>query len=46
MRTITVIFVMALLAVAVEAYTDWAMMSGSVTTPVDPVSRAAAGSTR
>jgi hypothetical protein len=44
MRTITVIFVLALLAIAGELYSDWAMMSGSVTEPVDPVSRAVGGS--
>jgi len=38
MRTITVIFVLALIAVAGEAYSDHVMMSGSVTAPVDPVS--------
>jgi predicted acyltransferase len=45
MRTIAVVFVLALIAVAFEVYSDWAMMSGSVTAPVDPVSRAAADST-
>jgi hypothetical protein len=44
MRTITVIFVLALIAVAGEVYSDRALMSGSVTVPVDPVSRAAADS--
>jgi hypothetical protein len=38
MRTITVIFVLALIAVAGEAYSDHVLMSGSVTAPVDPVS--------
>jgi hypothetical protein len=40
MRTITVIFVLALIAVAGEAYSDHVLMSGSVTAPVDPVSLA------
>ena len=38
MRTITVIFVLALIAVAGEVYSDHVMMSGSITAPVDPVS--------
>ncbi len=40
MRTITVIFVLALMAVAGEAYSDHVLMSGSVTAAVDPVSMA------
>jgi hypothetical protein len=44
MRTITIVFVLALTAVAFEVYSDWAMMSGSVTAPVDPISRAVADS--
>jgi hypothetical protein len=38
MRTITVIFVLALIAVAGEAYSDHVLMSGNITAPVDPVS--------
>jgi hypothetical protein len=46
MRTITVIFVLALIAVVGEVYSDRALMSGSVTAPVDPVSRAAVDAAR
>jgi hypothetical protein len=44
MRTMTVIFVLALIAVAGEVYSDRMLMSGSVTAPVDPISRAVADS--
>jgi hypothetical protein len=40
MRTITVIFVLALIAVAGEVYSDHVLTSGSVTAQVDPVSLA------
>jgi hypothetical protein len=44
MRTITVIFVLALIAVAGEVYSDHVLMSGSVTAPIDAIARAVADS--
>jgi hypothetical protein len=44
MRTITTIFVLALIAVAGEVYSDHVLTSGSVTAPVDVISRAVADS--
>jgi hypothetical protein len=44
MRTITTIFVLALIAVAGEVYSDRVLMSGNVTAPVDVISRAVADS--
>jgi hypothetical protein len=46
MRTITAIFVLALIAVAGEVYSDRVLMSGSVTAPVDVISHAVADSAR
>jgi hypothetical protein len=44
MRTIAIIFLLALIAVAGEVYSDRVLMSGSITVPVDPISRAVADS--
>jgi hypothetical protein len=44
MRTITAIFVLALIAVAGEVYSDHVLMSGSVIAPVDAIARAVADS--
>jgi hypothetical protein len=44
MRTIAIIFLLALIAVTFEVYPDWVMMSGSVTAPVDPIARAVSDS--
>ncbi|WP_159011715.1 hypothetical protein [Bradyrhizobium sp. S69] len=44
MRTIGIIFLLALTAVTFEVYSDWAMMRGNVTAPVDPIARAVSDS--